>query len=571
MSAIIRDKMNKLENKKREVIDVYPEIISRILYNRKINNLEDADKFFNPKYEDGLHDPFLMSDMLKASLRVLDAIKKKERITVYGDYDCDGIPASAILHDFFRQIGFKNFEVYIPHRHNEGFGLNIDAVRDIVSRGTDLLITVDNGTTDIESVAEANRLGMEVIITDHHEPKEMLPTAYAILNPKKKGDNYPYKFLSGSGVAFKFVQAISSLGDFGLKGGWEKWLLDLAGIGTIADMVPLTGENRLIASYGLRVLKRTRRPGLINLLRKARVNVAEISEEDVGFSIAPRINAASRLGVPMVAFTCISTDKEEEALCAVNYLESKNNERRRLSEVMSREAIKIAKEKDHLDIVVVGDDEWMPGMVGLIAGKLADLYSKTFFVWGRGGDGTIKGSSRSCGKVNISELLSAVQKDFDFEFGGHNLAGGFSVKDGDVSVFEEKLNKAHKKLIGKYSEIVSKEEKFDAKANLSDINWELFNLIQKMAPFGVENTKPVFLFENLEITSSRKFGKSEQHLEIYLTDGQNNISAYDYYINEDSFPDVKVREGERVNILAHLEKNNYGRAPSLRLRIVNIK
>ena len=209
--------MNVLENNKSELFDVYPEIISRILINREINNLEDADKFFNPKYDNDLHDPFLMSDMLKASLRVLDAIRKKERITVYGDYDCDGIPASVIIHDFFRQIGFKNFEIYIPHRHNEGFGLNIDAVRDIVSRGTDLIITVDNGTTDIESVAEANRLGVEVIITDHHEPKEILPSAYAILNPKKKGDNYPYKFLSGSGVAFKFIQALASLGDFDLK------------------------------------------------------------------------------------------------------------------------------------------------------------------------------------------------------------------------------------------------------------------------------------------------------------------------------------------------------------------
>ncbi len=546
-------------------------VATKMLRARGIETKEDALNFFEPKYEDGLHDPFLLTDMLRAVMRILDAINNKERIVIYADYDCDGIPGATIINDFFKKIGFDNFEVYIPHRQNEGYGMNIEAVRTLASRGTDLIITVDSGITDFEPINEARKLGLCVIVTDHHETKETLPDAYAVINPKRADDNYPNKGLSGSGVAFKLVQALVSFGNFRVENGWEKWLLDLASIGTIADMVPLTGENRVIARFGLCVLKKTKRIGLQNLFRKLKIENQRITEEDIGFSIGPRINAASRMGVPSVAFKFISTTNEEEAIKSLNYLEKKNNDRKKLVGNMMKESELLIKDKDSFDVIVIGKDDWTPGVAGLVANKLVDIYGKMSFVWGREGKGKIKGSCRSNGNVSLVDIMSSVDKEILCEYGGHHMAGGFSITDGRVADFEKHINESYLK-IKDLGLIKNKNEiPIEAILKISDIDWELYSILEKMAPFGVGNPKPVFILEGLEIQRIRKFGKNSEHLEMGLTDGEKDISAYDFYINENSFSRIKIEEGRIIDIVAKIEKNTYGRFPSLRLRIVDVK
>jgi single-stranded-DNA-specific exonuclease len=558
----------KITREHTELVDHYPEIVSQALFYRGVTTVDEANKFFNPKYEDALHDPFLMKDMMKAALRIVAAINNQERIVVYADYDCDGIPAATILHDLFKKIEFNNFEVYIPHRQNEGYGVNIGSVRELCSRGADLFITVDCGITDFEAAGEAKQLGADFIITDHHETKETLPDAFAIVNPKRKDDNYPCKMLSGSGVAFKLAQAIVAVGNFNIREGWEKWLLDMASLGTVADMVPLQGENRAIAQFGLSVLRKTRRPGLQNLYYRSRIDPASLTEEDIGFAIAPRINAASRIGVPSVAFTFVSTDEHSEAVAAFNYLENKNTERKSLVDAVIREAREMANASDRRELLLIGREGWNPGILGLVAGRLSEEYKKTVFCWG-GEGGCLKGSCRSDGSVSLVDLMSKLPEEIFSEFGGHHLAGGFSIKKEALSFAEEKLCRAYSDVL---DEKLAHEIIIDQKIGLEEVSWDLYNMLEKMAPFGIGNPRPIFFFQNVEVDSLKKFGKKGDHLQIELRKKDNNtISAYDFFKNESSFPGVYLRRGSLLDLAATIEKNNFGRRPSLRLRIVDIK
>jgi single-stranded-DNA-specific exonuclease len=261
-------------------------ITRQLLFARGIDSEERAEKFLNPNYDTDLHDPFLLTDMEKAVERILRAIRENEHIVVYTDYDCDGIPGGVILHDFFTAIGYSNFENYIPHRHHEGYGFNARTVPQFVERDAKLIITVDCGITDHEAAEKARDVGIDVIITDHHEPSETLPPAYAVVNPKRD-DAYPFKGICGSGVAFKLAQATltrgRAQGTITLKEGMEKWWLDMVGLATVADMVPLTDENRVLATYGLNVLRKSQRPGLAHLLRKSGSNQRYLTEDDIGF------------------------------------------------------------------------------------------------------------------------------------------------------------------------------------------------------------------------------------------------------------------------------------------------
>jgi single-stranded-DNA-specific exonuclease len=307
----------------------FPELFASLLASRGIS-AEGKEAFLNPSYKE-LHDPLLLPGMAKARDRVIDAMRKGERIAVFADYDADGIPGAAMMADFFARAKFANFECYIPHRHDEGFGLNLDAIRELAARGATLLITLDCGTVDLEEAKLARELGLDVIITDHHEPKAELPEAYAIVNPKLPGSAYPFAGLCGTAVAFKLVQAILAKERFGIAEGQEKWLLDLVGIATLSDMVPLVGENRILARFGLEVLRKTRRPGLLALYGLLRLDPHYLMEDDITFSITPRINAASRMGEPEDAFKLLSTTSERDAMVLANHLEKINKERKGLA------------------------------------------------------------------------------------------------------------------------------------------------------------------------------------------------------------------------------------------------
>ena len=356
--------------------------LAQLLYNRGIASKAEADLFLYPSYDDQLHDPFLLHDMDKAVQVILKTIESKKKIVIFSDYDCDGIPGAVVLHDFFMAIGYENFTNYIPHRHFDGFGLSEKAVLEIKTKhDPSLIITIDCGTTDIEAVRLANDNDMKVIVTDHHEPKAILPDAVAVVNPKI-GNTYPFTGLCGAGVIFKLVQALIVRGNFTIPAGLEKWWLVMVGVATIADMVPLKDENRIFATYGLKVLRKTRRPGLQKLLRQQRVDLRYLSEDDIGFTIGPRINAASRMDNPEDAFQLLATKDENEAELRVLHLEKLNTERKTTVAVMTKEAHKRLKVLEELpEVLVFGNPEWRPSLVGLVANKLAEEHNRpAFFV-----------------------------------------------------------------------------------------------------------------------------------------------------------------------------------------------
>ncbi len=491
----------------------HQDLIEILLKNRGIKK-EDWEKFLNPSYDDHLSDPFLLNDMEKAVDRIFKATENNEKIVIFSDYDSDGIPASVIMNDFFKKINFENYIIYIPDRYEEGYGLYPEVIDSFIKDKVDLLITFDLGITSVEEVAKAEKSGINVIITDHHLPQAEIPKAYAIVNPKlktKKKKEYDTE-LCGAGVAFKLVQAlVKKYGEhWKIHTGWEKWLLDMAGLATIADQVPLLNENRVIAYYGLKVLQKGRRHGLSELLKKAAVDIRKVNEEDVSFTLAPRINAASRMASPMIAFEALATDDPVKAKSLADELSKINDDRRYLVASIMKEANKILKKRKLNEIIVIGNPKWRVGVLGLVATKIAEEYKKTTFVWGAEGD-YLKGSCRSFGDVNLVEMMSGLPKNTLIEFGGHKMAGGFTSSREEIHFLEEKILAIYKK------HLIS-DEKEDSWAELTigleDVTEENLKAIEKLAPFGVANPKPKFLFKNIPIFSLKEFGKDKNHLEL---------------------------------------------------------
>jgi single-stranded-DNA-specific exonuclease len=403
----------EVEEEVEKELAVGNKYLAQLLFNRGIKTNVEAKLFLNPSYDQHLHDPFLLHDMEKAVERILQAIKTNETIVIFSDYDCDGIPGAVVLHDFFKAVGYQNFHNYIPHRHYDGFGLSSKAILSIKEKyNPALIITIDCGTVDIEAIKLAKDNAIEVIVTDHHEPKEELPEAVAIVNPKI-GNTYPFTGLCGAGVIFKLVQALIAKGGFAIPAGLEKWWLDMVGVATIADMVPLVDENRVFATYGLKVLRKTRRPGLQKLLRKQKVDPRYLSEDDIGFTIGPRINAASRMDTPEDAFSLLATTDEAEAETRMLHLEKLNTERKSAVAQMTKELHKRLEVKENIpDVFAMGNPDWRPSLVGLAANKLAEEYNRPAFLWGKDGNGMFKGSCRSGGDVSVVRLMEVDTGNF---------------------------------------------------------------------------------------------------------------------------------------------------------------
>ena len=560
----------------------YGELLRTLLEKRGIAGEEQAEIFLNPDYERDLHDPFLMKDMERACIRIFEAMEAGEKIVIYADYDCDGIPGAVILNDLFKLANYKNYEVYIPQRNSEGYGLNLDAIKEFAKTGVKLLITIDLGITAVAEVAQAKVDGIDVIITDHHLPKETLPRAYAILNPKV--DEYPEKMLCGAGVAFKLAQGfIKKYGEyFKIKKGAEKWMLDMAGLATLSDMVPLTGENRAIAYFGIKVLRKSPRPGLQKLLAKMKIDQRYLSEDDIGFMVTPRLNAASRMDNPMRAYELLSTKDETEAGALADHLSKINDERKTIVTSIMREVNKKLETYEHKEVMVIGKPEWRVGILGLVAGKISDEYKKPVFVWGKDENDCIKGSCRSDGSVSVVELMTETSESF-LEFGGHELAGGFTVRSEKIHFLEEALSASFHKIItlkntpsalgtSPYVGGGQVGVNFDIKSTLDMVNMKNWREIEKMAPFGLGNSKPVFLFEGVKIEKIKKFGKngSGEHLEIVFSDvNSHKAKAISFFSNHDSFGKT-LSEGINVNLLATFDLSRFRGREELRLRIEDI-
>lgn len=624
MEYNIRKPLN--EKEKAEFPALSP-LLAQLLTARGIKNAKEAEKFLNPDYDRDTHDPFLLKDAEKAATRIIASIKGNatddsggangQKIAIYADYDADGIPGAALFHDFFKRIGFKNFITYIPHRHNEGFGLNIDAVEQLAGTGVKLLITVDCGISDFEPVRRANDLGVEVIITDHHEAPEKLPPAFAIIDHKQKNCDYPDKNLCGTGVAYKLIQAILKKDRLGLPEGHEKWLLDLVGLATLSDMVPLSGENRVFAKYGLDVLRKSFRKGLRQLLDHLRISQTYLTEDDIAFMITPRINAASRMGVPMDAFNLLSADNDEDARRAAEHLDHINNERKGSVAALVKEVKKAVNERygsgghesgadkpgsNIPDAIVLGNPDWRPSLLGLVANTVAEEFDRPVFLWGRDGDNVIKGSCRSEGKSDVVEIMRAVPAGVLIQYGGHKNSGGFAVSDEAIHFLDKYLNEAAQTIkertaqnkvanasitihgtegLGDSSGDYDSDGVIDAELSLDEVNWELWSEIDQLSPFGMGNRKPAFLFRDVVPISVRGFGKSGDHVELVFRQKSGaKLSAISFFGAGNDWAKILMKNGKsaakepdsiaKIDMIASLEKSMFRGQKELRLRVVEI-
>ena len=558
----------------------YGELLRALLEKRGVRDETQAEIFLNPDYQRDLHDPFLMRDMERACVRLYEAVEAKEKIIIYADYDCDGIPGAVIMHDLLKLLRYDNYEVYIPERNSEGYGLNLEAIRGFKKSNAKLIITIDLGITAVEEVAQAEIDGMDVIITDHHLPRVdasqggpapvVLPRAYAILNPKV--DDYPEKMLCGAGVIFKFVQGfIKKYGEyFKIKNGAEKWMLDMAGLATLSDMVPLTGENRALAHFGMKVLRKSRRPGLQKLLAKMNIDQRYVSEDDIVFMVSPRLNAASRMDSPYRAYELLATENEAEAGGLADHLSKINDERKNIVTQIMREVHKKFEQRDGEPkaVIVLGNPSWRIGVLGLVAGKILDELERPVFVWGKDENDCIKGSCRSDGSVSVVELMTHARDSF-VDFGGHELAGGFTVHSDKIHFLEEALTSSYSRV---KREKPDSHTNHDLKTELGMVNMKNWREIEKLGPFGLGNGKPAFLFEGVKIEKIKKFGKngSGEHLEVIFSGPENKkVPGVAFFSGADSFG-VLLEEERSVNLLATFDLSRFRGREELRLRITDI-
>ncbi len=567
-----------------------PPIVARLMYNRNLRTQEKIDEFLNPDYLQDIHDPFLFVDMEKAVAIIFDCIEKNKNIVVHGDYDADGVCAAAIIISCLRKLGAQNVSVFLPHRETDGYGLNMNTVRALKEKNTDLIITCDCGVSNTPEVKLAKELGMQVIITDHHSIPAVTPDADAIIHPKMPNEVYPDKTLCGGAVGFKLIQALLKthkktnelLSDGQTHEAFEKWQLDLAAIATIGDMVPLLGESRTITRYGLTVLKKTKNIGLKKLLfvsgiidENGQMKRGEIDAGTVGFQIVPRINAAGRMDHANVAFALLMAEDEHEAENLAWALNQNNLDRQKLTENLVAQALKQVKETEqekNSAIFVLGEG-WPTGILGLIAGRLKDLYYKPTFVMGLN-RGEITSSGRSISEFN---MVAAIQNNSEFfaKFGGHPQACGFTLKSLDMlEAFKKRFNEvAAEQTVG--VEMVP-QINIDAEVDLDDINWDLYDLLQKFAPFGMNNEEPKYVARGLTITGITPVGQDGKHLKLMLKHNSQIVRKTigfglgDINRHKDDWKN-NLHVGDKIDMAFCVEANEWNGSRELQMTISDIK
>ncbi len=535
----------------------YSRLTLQLLWDRGLKTQKAIDEFFNPDYNEDLHDPFLMKGMKKAVERIEKALKNKEKITIFGDYDADGVCGTAILSETLNALGI-NPDTYIPDRNKEGYGLNLKAVKEVAAKKTDLIITTDCGITDCEEIKLANKLGMDVIIADHHEVSGKVPSAISIVNPRQKGEKYPFRELAAAGVAFKLAQALLKNK---VSEGWEKWLLDLVAIATVADIMPLVGENRTLVKYGLVVLAKTRRLGLQELMKTARI--IKVDAYTLGYILGPRLNAAGRMEHANTAYELLVTKSKEEAETLARRLSEKNQERQKLTSRIIKE-VESRLDLEKAKMIFEGDKNWLIGVVGLIAGRLANRYYRPTVIFQKMKDKT-KGSARSVPSFNIVEAIGMCQELLE-DFGGHPGAAGFTVSNKNLKKFKEKLLKIADKKI-KEEDLIPLLN-IDLELEPEELNFEVYEEIQRFAPFGEENPRPLFLMRGLKIVNLKGVGNNGNHLKCYLAGKTRGFQAIGFGLGD--FCD-KMKQGDRIDIAFELITNDWNGARELQLKIIDLK
>ena len=548
-----QEKVNKLVEKFN-----ISELLATVLVNRNIVNEKDVELFLNPTRND-FHDPYLMPDMKSAVKRLIQAINNNEKTIIYGDYDVDGITSITVLSKFLKARGL-DVGAYIPNRLNEGYGLNKEAIKKIADEGYKLIITVDCGISGTEEVKYAYSLGMEVIVTDHHEPLEELPKALAVIDCKRKDNKYPFNSLAGVGVAFKVIQAIG----IELKIDEKEYLkyLDIVAIGTISDIVPLIDENRVIAKLGLKLVEVTKSPGVRALLNASAYK--EVNSNTVSFGIAPRINACGRMGHERDALDLFLTENIVEANRITNILNEYNKERQNIEKRIFEEAV--AKiEKDHLDknnSIVLGSENWHHGVIGIVASKITELYFKpSILICFEENVG--KGSGRSIPGFDLHGALCATSEYLE-KYGGHEMAVGLSLKQDKfqefIKAFEEKAEQAH-------TEEIVPVVKIDKEISLKDITLENVKSLNLLEPFGEANKTPIFIYRNLKIDSIRALSEGK-HLKLTLKDANTIINAIGFNMGKYS---EEYQLGDKIDIIGVLEINSFNGVESVQINMKDLR
>ena len=533
-------------------------VIGKIIVNRHVVNDEDVRIFITPTRDD-FHDPFLFKGMDIAVERIIKAINNKEKILIYGDYDVDGITSTTVLKKYLMDRGIS-VDTYIPNRLHEGYGLNKNAIDTIKERNIDLIITVDCGISAIEEVDYAVSLGMDVIVTDHHEVGEKLPNALAVIDAKRKDNTYPFRSLAGVGVVFKLIQALS----IKLEIKPEEYLkyLDLVCVGTISDIVPLEGENRTIAKLGLMLIKVTRNLGLRELIKSS--GYKEIDSNTISFGVAPRINACGRMGHEEKSLKLFLAEDLESATKITKELNEYNTLRQSTEKAIYEEAIQEI-DRNHLDeknSIVLGGKGWHHGVIGIVSSKVTDKYYKPSILLSFEDD-IAKGSGRSVPGFDLYEGLTKCE-DLLEKYGGHSMAVGLTLKKENLEKFKERFEQiAKEKNIKELVPIIY----IDDELKLKDINMELVKSLSILEPFGEANKVPLFLIRNLKIDSIRALSEG-RHLKLTLRDENFVINAIGFELG---YLAEEYRIGDRIDVVGTLEINSFNGFRSIQINMKDIR
>lgn len=535
-------------------------IVATILNDMHFKDDKEIEKFLKPKRTD-FYDPFFMPDMEKAVSRITKALKNNENITIFGDYDADGITSTTILKRFFHDIN-KECNVYIPNRLNEGYGLNKNAIKKLSEDGTNLIITVDCGITAIEETKYAKELGIDIVITDHHEPGEEIPDAEAVVDCKRKDNKYPFRELAGCGVAFKLTQALCK--NLDLNENQALKYLDIACVGTISDVVPLVDENRVIVKLGMLLLKQTKNLGLKQIINNA--HFKEFNSMSVAFGITPRINACGRLGHQDEALELFTTDNQEKATELAKKVDEYNIQRQLEEKRIYDEAITLLQEETQkngiTNCIVLGHENWNPGVIGIVSSRITEKFYKPSILVCFDKD-IAKGSGRSIEGFDLHKALMECDK-YLTNYGGHSLAAGLSLNTKDFEKF--------KNMINEYAEKNIKDEdliptiNIDLKLEDSQLNIEDVEELKLLEPFGQSNEEPIFMITNLKVVSIKTLSEGK-HLKLYLKN-QNYLDAIGFNLGERA---NELKIGDTIDIVGNLNINEFNNTKKVQMLLKDFK
>ena len=533
------------------------EVAAKMLLAKDLTE-DKIDEYLNPSI-DKLHDPYLLNDMDVLVDRIILAKTRNEKVAIYGDYDVDGITSITLIYTFLRDLGL-DMVYYLPDRIEEGYGLNTEALKKLKDEGVSLVITVDCGISAVSEVEYAKSIGLDVCITDHHECSDTLPNAISIVNPKRPDSTYPFNSLAGVGVTFKVLSAIVKR--LGLDENEYLKYLDIAAVGTIADIVPLVGENRIITANGLELLAKTKNEGLKALMKVARIE--KVDSDNVSFGIAPRINASGRMADATVAVKMLLAENEMEAYKYAKVLDSQNTKRQEVEKGIYNEAI-AQIEKEGLDkkkTMVIAGEKWHQGVIGIVASKLTEKYLKPVILLAYDGE-TAKGSGRIPAGISLYDALSNCS-DLLTTFGGHELAAGLTLETKNIGAFIEKFEQVITSM---------REEDFvriidiDTEITKKDITLNILDDINLLAPFGQKNKKPVFMYKNLKVTSVSTL-KEDKHLKFRLSDG-------DFYVDAVFFGAGNRRDevtlGDKIDVAVNISLNEFQGRKSIQFLMSDFK